>query len=99
MRILGVRLELHLRRHVLCAPPFAADAPGAAAVTRHPSAAARNADDNVLRIAWIDANGVNTRVIRAATEPHFALRVVPQLAIERPRIAGIVRLEQATWHR
>ena len=99
MRILRVRFELHLRRHVFGAHPCAPDAPRLSAVARHPRAAARDADDHIVRIARVYANRVNAGIVGAAAEPHFALRVVPQRAIQRPRVAAVLRLEQSARHR
>src|SRR5258705_13331093 len=76
VRVLRVRLELHLWRHVFGAHAVAAHAPRLPAVVRDPRSAARDADDDVPRVAWIDTDRVNAGAIRPPPEPVLSLRIV-----------------------
>ena len=78
VRILDVGVVCALGRHVFSAHAFAAGIPGASAVAGDPCAAARDAENNMVRIAGIDADGMNAGKIRAAAEPFFALRSIPK---------------------
>ena len=78
VRVLDVLLELLVGRHEIGAHALCGELPLPAAVARRPHAAARDADLHVTRIARVDADRVDARLIGAAAEPLLAARVVPQ---------------------
>ena len=99
VRVLGVRLESALRRHEFGAHSTAPEFPGSASIARFPDTAARDTHDHMPRIARIDTNRMNAWMVRAAAEPFFAARVVPEWPVQSPGIASIVGPEQATRQR
>jgi hypothetical protein len=77
----------------------AGDLPLLASIARAPDAAARDADEQLLRVLRVRADRVDARKLRSPTKPVLALRVVPEAAHQLPRAAAIVRSEEATADR
>src|SRR5262245_61177553 len=95
VRILHVRLELQLRRHVFCPHSLAAYLPTRAAVSGFPDAAARHCDEDALGVARIDADRMNSRLFRSAAEPGLTHGVIPQRTVQFPGLASVFGPEQA----
>jgi hypothetical protein len=51
------------------------------------------------RVARIDTHGVNSGMVRTPAEQFFAPRIIPQRAIQGPRIPSVFRSEQAVRQR
>jgi hypothetical protein len=51
------------------------------------------------RVAGIDADGMDSGMVRAAAEPCLAPRVVPERAIQLPRVPAILGFEEAAGQR
>src|ERR1051326_2431392 len=82
--VLQDRLELLFRWRVFGAHAPAADFPGLPGISRDPDAAGRNADADVARVAWVNADGMNARMLRAVQAPVLALRMIPQRPVQLP---------------
>src|SRR5690606_21222349 len=70
--VLDVGVVGALGRHVFGAHAFAAGIPGAPAIARDPCTATGDAEDDVIWIAGVHADGMNAGKIGAAAEPFFA---------------------------
>src|SRR5690242_21699727 len=99
MHVLRVRIVRPLGRHVRRTHALRALHPGCAVVVAAPYSARGNADADHARIARIDADAVNARLIETAAEPLFALVLVPQRAHELPACRVVVGTEQAAGDR
>src|SRR5690606_10204470 len=95
VRILGVGLPGELRRHVLGAHALRLTGPALAVVFTDPHAAAGHAHDDVIGIARIDLHRVDARPVGPTPEPHLALLVIPEGAIQLPALASIVGAEES----
>ena len=74
-------------------------APVLAAIVGRPHAAGGNADRDARRIARIDADRGDARIVEPAAHPVLALGQVPQRFVQRPRLAVILRQEQRARNR
>src|SRR5439155_1548401 len=99
VHVLAVGFVLLLFRNVLAPHSASAGIPGFSTVSRDPHSARRNSDTDVLRIARINADGVDAGPFRAVRTPFFAFRMIPKRAIQFPRLAIILRFEKASRHR
>src|SRR5262249_59543136 len=94
-RVLNVGLKLPLRRHELGSHAGTAKAPGGAAIARGPDSTAGDADDDVARVARIDADGMDAGVVGATAKPLLAQRIIPERAVECPGVAAVFGPEEA----
>src|SRR5437867_3540013 len=96
VRVLDIRFELFLWRHIFSAHPGTRRLPGESTVFTSPYTPAGDADGHAARIARINTNRVNARIVGASTKPFFAEGIIPKWTIEFPRIASILGSEQST---
>ena len=99
MRILRAHVVGLIGRHVFRAHSFTVAAPRLATILGDPDASAGNANANDVRVARIDNDGMNARIVGATTDPTFSIRMTPEALDERPAIAVVGRMKQATGDR
>src|SRR5215475_974577 len=87
VRILEVGFELLFGRHVLGAHTASRRLPCSAPVLGGPYSSTRNPDRDAPGVTPIDADRMNAGMVRAAAEPLFAQRMIPQRAVQLPGIA------------
>src|SRR6266700_5703556 len=85
--------KLIFGRHEFGTNTFVARLPVPAAVVRAINAAGRDRYEHPLIVRWIGKNSVQAEST-AARHPLRAMRMIEQAAFERPRLAGIRRLEE-----
>src|SRR5262245_23831561 len=81
VHVLDVRIVGWLRWIVLGTQSMTGESPGLSTIASDPHAARRDADGDVLRIMWIDADRMNSRKLGAIGSPILSFRVIPQRAI------------------
>ena len=86
MHVLHVGFESARRRHVFGAQALAAQPPIATAVVTAPHAARGHCHPQAARVARIDADRMQARIVVATAVPFMALGAVPQRAHQLPHL-------------
>src|SRR5437763_4701425 len=94
MRVLAVGIARLVGRQIGGAHAVGAARPAVAAVIGLPHATAGDPKPHHLRIARIDADGMNTGQVRPAAEPLSAAGMIPERTHELPAIAAVARTEE-----
>ena len=87
MRVLNIGISLPLGGHVICKHASCAHIPGFAAVTRLPHTATGNAHSDVIAVARINTDRMNSGTIITTTHPLQPFRTIPQRTHKLPAIA------------
>ena len=99
MRVLDVGIALLIGRHELGKHPVGARGPCRPAVSRLHDTSTGDGDRHATRIARIDADRMNGRMLRASSKPLASLGAFPQRTIQLPRHTAIAREKQPTRSR